>query len=180
MTTSGSRTLLRCTAASSAWTETDFLNSGQATVDTDQFMQDCADFIEKATRRLVDFDIRSTFLQNEWAAIQNADDDESRFCAMSARLGWDPYDLNESRQGQIFTLDDQLGELSGEAFPVINASEPLEDCAAILEAIEAAKPNELPLPDKATGFGSTPRTEPAQDCDLSTCVELSNIRGRPS
>ena len=146
MTTSGSRTLLRWTAGSSAWTKTYFLNSGQATVDTGQFMQNCADFIEKVTRRLVDCDIRSTFLQDEWAAIQNADDDESKFCAMSALLGWDPYDLDASLQNQIFTLADQLGELSGEAFPVINASAPLEDSEAILEAIDAAKPNELPLP----------------------------------
>ena len=109
-------------------------------------MQDCADFIEIVTRRLVGCDIRSTFLQDEWAAIQNADDDESKFCTMSAQLGWDPYDLDASQQNQIFTLADQLGELSGEAFPVINASAPLEDSEAILEAIEAAKPNELDLP----------------------------------
>ena len=146
MTTSGARTTLRWTVASSAWTRTDFLNSGQTTVDTGQFMQDCADFIEKVTRRLVDCDIRSTFLQDEWAAIQNADDDESKFCAMSARLGWDPYDLDASLQDQLFTLADRLGDLSGEAFPVINGSAPLEDSAAILEAIEAAKPNELDLP----------------------------------
>ena len=155
MTTSGSRTLLRWTAGSSAWTRTYFLNSGQATVDTGQFMQNCADFIEKVTRRLVDCDIRSTFLQDEWAAIQNADDDESRFCAMSAQLGWDPYDLDASLQDQLFTLADQLGELSGEAFPVINASAPLEDSAAILKAIEAAKPNELDLP-----FSPEPVAEP--------------------
>ena len=153
MTTSGARTTLRWTAGSSLWTKTDFLNSGHVTVDTDQFIQDCADFIEKVTRRLVDCDIRSTFLQDEWAAIQNADDDESKFCAMSAQLGWDPYDLDESQQGQILTLADRLGELSGEAFPVINASAPLEDCAAILEAIDAAKPNELPLPSLMRSYG---------------------------
>ena len=146
VTPSGARTTLRWTAGSSPWTKTDFLNSGQTTVDTDQFMQDCADFIEKVTRRLDARDVRSTFLQNEWAAIRNADDDESRFCAMSAQLGWDPYDLDESQHDQIFDLADQLGELSGEAFPVINASAPMEDSAAILEAIDAAKPNELPLP----------------------------------
>lgn len=146
MTTSGERTLLRWSAGSSPWTKTDFLSSGQATVDTDQFMQDCADFIEKVTRRLDARDIRSTFLQDEWAAIQNADDDESKFCAKSAQLGWDPYDLDESQQDQLFELADQLGGLSEEAFPVISASAPLEDCAAILEAIDAAKPNELDLP----------------------------------
>ena len=155
MTASGARTTLRWTVASSPWTRTDFLSSGQATVDTGQFMQDCADFIEKVTRRLVACDIRSTFLQEEWAAIQNADDDESKFCAMSAQLGWDPYDLDASLQDQLFTLADQLGELSGEAFPVINASAPLEDSAAILEAIEAAKPNELDLP-----FSPEPVAEP--------------------
>ena len=146
MTPSGAQTTLRWTAASSPWSRTDFLSSGQATVDTGQFMQDCADLIERVTRRLVACDIRSTFVQDEWAAIQNAGDDESKFCARSAQLGWDPYDLDESQQDQLFTLADQLGELSGEAFPVINAAAPLEDCGAILEAIDAARPNELDLP----------------------------------
>jgi len=142
---SGARIHLRWSAGSSFWTRTDFLNSGHETLDTEQFMQGCADFIEKVTRRLDAHGIRSTFLQDEWTAIQNAEDDEAKFCGMSAQLGWDPYDLDESQQGQVFTLVEQLGELSGEAFPVINASTALHDCAAILEAINAAKPNELEL-----------------------------------
>ena len=147
MTTSGARTLLQWDAGSSAWSKTDFLSSGHATVDSDQFMQDCADFIDKVARRLAACDIHSTFLQDEWAAIQNTDDDESRFCATSAQLGWDPFDLDESMQGQVIELVDRLGQLSDEAIPVIDASAPLKDCSAILEAIEAAKPNELRLQD---------------------------------
>ena len=146
VTPSGARTTLRWTGGSSPWTKTYFLNSGATIFDTDEFMQNCADFIEKVSRRLDARGIRSTFLQDEWAVIQNADADESQFCARSAQLGWDPYDLDQSQQGQIFELASQLGELSGEAFPVINASVPLKDCAAILEAIDAAKPNGLELP----------------------------------
>lgn len=102
ITTSGTRTRLQWTASSSTWTKTEFLNSGHATVSRKQLMQDCADFIDTVTRRLVAKDIHSTFLQDEWDAIQNADNDESRFCEMSAQLGWDPYDLDEPEQNELF------------------------------------------------------------------------------
>ena len=146
ITTSGSRTNLTWRRRSASWTKIKFLNEGQATVGSEQFMQDCADFIDRVTRRLSAQNIDSTFLQDEWAAIQATDDEESGFCSLSAGLGWDPYDLDEAMQGQITTLADQLGPLCAEAIPAISASAPLNDCSAILAAIRAARPNEFCLP----------------------------------
>ena len=123
-----------------------FLERGSATVERDQFMQACAEFVDRVIRRLIAHDIASTFLQDEWDAIQNADEDEQAFCEMSAGLGWDPYDLDDGLRGQVVDLAERLGDLRSEAVAVIDSVAPSRDCSALLAAIEAAKPNELPLP----------------------------------
>lgn len=146
ITPSGSQTHLAWSRRSASRTRLAFLNEGHAIVDRKQFMQDCADFIDKVTSRLLACGIESTFLQDEWAAIQTTDEDESEFCALSAGLGWDPYDLDDARQSHVVTLADQLGPLSAEAVPAIDSSTPLEDCSAILAAISVARTDGLRLP----------------------------------
>ncbi len=143
---SGGRTSLTWGDQSPGWTAVRFLDRGSATVERDQFMQGCNEFIDRVIRRLISHDISSTFLQDEWDAIQNADEDERAFCEMSAGLGWDPYDLDDSMRGQVVELAERLGELGTEAVAVIDSVEPSKDCSALLAAIEAAKPNELRLP----------------------------------
>ena len=143
---SGGRTSLTWGDQSPGWTAVRFLDRGSATVERDQFMQGCTEFIDRVIRRLISHDISSTFLQDEWDAIQNADEDEHAFCEMSAGLGWDPYDLDDSMRTQVVDLAERLGELGTEAVAVIDSVEPSKDCSALLAAIEAAKPNELRLP----------------------------------
>ena len=153
ITTSGSQTHLRWGRRSTSWAKLAFLDEGHAIVDRAQFMEDCADFIDRVTRRLLACGIESTLLQDEWTAIQATDEDESEFCALSAGLGWDPYDLDDAMQGHVVTLADQLGPLSAEAIPAIDASKPLDDCSAILAAIEEARSNTLRLPSGLTLIG---------------------------
>ncbi|MDE2823832.1 MAG: ImmA/IrrE family metallo-endopeptidase, partial [Chloroflexota bacterium] len=73
-------------------------------------------------------------------------------CEMSAGLGWDPYDLDDDSQGQVIALSEQLGDLREEAVPVIDSADPSKDCATILAAFEAAKPNLLMMDDKLPSF----------------------------
>jgi len=105
----------------------------------------CADLIERVIRRLVAFDIHNTLLQEEWSAIQAADGDESRFCEIAAGLGWDPYDLTRERQQQVLRVAEELGELRGEAVPIMDTSNPLRDVSLILSAVQTARPNSLHL-----------------------------------
>ena len=142
---SGSRTCLNWGGAPSQWTKVDFLQQGQEWVDGKELRKACADVIDRVIRRLAAFDIDDTFLQEEWAAIQSTDDEESSFCETAAGLGWDPYDLDESRRNQIFRLADELGQLRSEAVPVMDGSDTLEQCSAIVSALEAARPNGLRL-----------------------------------
>lgn len=153
ITTSGSQTHLRWGRKSTSWAKLAFLNEGHAIVDRAQLMEDCADFIDIVIRRLLARGIESTFLQDEWAAIQATDEDESEFCALSAGLGWDPYDLDDAMQGHVVALADHLGPLSTEAIPAIDASKPLDDCSAILAAIKYARSNKLRLPRGLTFIG---------------------------
>ena len=143
---SGGRTSLTWGDQGQGWTAVRFLDRGSAAVERDQFVQGCTEFIDRVIRRLISHDISSTFLQEEWDAIQNADEDEHAFCEMSAGLGWDPYDLDDSKREQVVDLAERLGELRSEAVPVIDSVTPSRDCSALLAAIEAAKPNVLPLP----------------------------------
>ena len=141
----GSRTSISWGSAPSPWTKVEFLDRGQAFVDREEFRQVCADLIDRVIRRLAAFDIHDTFLQDEWQAIQVADDQELSFCETAAGLGWDPYDLDESRRDQIFQLAAELGSLGSEAVPVIDTTDPLKESSAIAAALEAAKPNSLQL-----------------------------------
>ena len=149
---SGERTRLSWAPRPQPWARVRFLSSGSAVVDRQQFMQDCADFIDTVTRRLLAHGIGSTFLQDEWAAIQAADSDEASFCEVSAGLGWDPYDLDDDSRGRVIALSEQLGDLREEAVPVMDSADPSKDCSTILAAIEAAKPNVLLLDGALCSF----------------------------
>ncbi len=142
---SGTRTDISWGSEASPWSKVDFLNRGHASVETDEFRDACADLIDRVIRRLMDFGIQDTFLHEEWTAIQSADSEEVSFCETAAGLGWDPYDLDESKKGQVFRLAQELGPLSSEALPVIDGSNPLEDSSAIVAALEAARDNSLQL-----------------------------------
>ena len=149
---SGGRTQIRWGERPSDLTRIAFLRSGTAMVDREQFMHDCAAFIDSVVGRLLEYGISSTFLQDEWAAIRVTEEQEVRFCEMAAGMGWDPYDLDDDMRNQVVTLADRLGDLREEAVPVIDWEDPARDGSAILEAIEAARPNELPLGDVLSGI----------------------------
>ena len=142
---SGERVRLSWRRQSPEWSKLDFLNDGQVSLDLEGFMGTCADFIDSVVRRLRAFDVEGTFLQNEWATIQNADDEEEEFCRVAAELGWDPYNLSETKTEQIFQLDERLGHLRDEAVPVLDAADPVKESSAILAALAEAKDNSLQL-----------------------------------
>ena len=141
----GSRTRIGWGGAPSPWTKIDFLGQGHAFVESGAFREVCTDLVDKVTRRLAALGIHDTYLQEEWEAIQGADDEEASFCETAAGLGWDPYDLDESKRDQVFRLADELGPLLGEALAALDPVNPLEESHAITSALTAARPNGLQL-----------------------------------
>lgn len=121
------------------WCKTSFLEAGNAWVDSAEFQAVGSALIDQVIRRLEAHGIDDTLLQDEWAAIQAADADETQFCRTAAGLGWDPYDLDENRQQTIFQLGESLGSLLDEAIPALNGDNPDADSRIIVSTIAATK-----------------------------------------
>ena len=143
---SGARTHVVWERDRPPWTRVEFLDQGDIWMDSDEFREHCAGLIDQVIRRLVSLGIDETLLQEEWNAIQTADDDEARFCETAAGLGWDPYALGDGKRDCVLQFAEKLGELLGEAVPAMNTEGPYEDWFAVVDTIaEAKKFNSLPL-----------------------------------
>lgn len=132
----------------------EFRGSGSIVVDRDDFLRSCSELIGTVARRLEACGVASTHLHDEWAAIHAADDDEMAFCETAAGLGRDPYDIDDETERLILRVGESLGELRQEALPAINGSAPLAACAALDEAMAAARPHELRLSTHLLRAGS--------------------------
>ena len=139
------KTRLSWNPARSLWTRTEFLGDGEALVDGDEFRQTCSDFIDSVITRLDSFDVQDTFLQEEWDAIRNADDEETQFCQAAAALGWDPYALDDDAREHVIALGDMLGGLLGEALPALDSANPLAGASEIETALKGARNNRVYL-----------------------------------
>ena len=138
---SGDRTRLAWRSYAPQWTRVEFLNQGQVWVDKLEFRQACTELIDGVVRRLVSGGIEDTLLQEEWAAIQDTEQDgeELSFCEVAAGLGWDPYDLDVSQRDDVLQLANDLGELLEEAVQAVNPACLREQSSAIASAINDAR-----------------------------------------
>ena len=122
--TSGARTRLVWKRDVLRWTRVEFLDQGEAWIDSDEIRDACADLIDQVVRRLATFEVNGTLLEDEWDAIQSTDNEEAQFCRASAGLGWDPYSIGEVRQWWVLELAQRLGNLLGEAAPAFVEVDP--------------------------------------------------------
>lgn len=142
----GERTRLAWKSGLSPWTGIEFLHHGEAWVDSAGFRESCAGLMDRVIRRLESFQIDGTLLQEEWTAIQAADEEEAEFCAATAGLGWDPYAMDDGKRDRVLLLAGKLGEVLAEAVPSLDTEGFLrEDWLSIPRAIAEAKVNGLLL-----------------------------------
>ena len=141
----GTRTRLAWWNNVTRWTRVEFLNKDRESVDSIEFQETCADFIDRVIQRLMCLGVEETFLQQDWEAIRTADADESKFCEAAAGLGWDPFALDDERRTKVLELSGELGELLGEAIPALDSNDPGTGSAAIAFAISDAKANGVSL-----------------------------------
>ena len=140
----GARVRLAWSRGQLSWSKIKFLNDGSVFLDAQEFQECCADLIDRAVRRLAAFDINGTFLQEEWSAIQAADEEESQFCAAAAGLGLDPYSIDESRRRSLLRLADRFhAPFLQEAVTIIDPQSIDASSNSIAEAMRAAKSNGL-------------------------------------
>lgn len=136
----------RLVAESFKWGQLDYQGGGQVSVDTNAFRESCVELVDLVVRRLVSCGIEGTFLQEEWAAVQAADEDESRFCRTAAGLGWDPYALADAEREAVIRLEQVLDEsIFEEAIAVLDAEYLEAETTAIAAALQPGNGTPLPL-----------------------------------
>ena len=142
----GNQTQLAWTPASFPRAKLDYQCADQIRIDGNEFRESCTDLVDGVIRRLVSCGAEGTTLQEEWAAIQAADQDESLFCKTAAGLGWDPYALSDSQQEAVLRLEDVLdAAVFEEAIAVLDVEHLQAQATGIAAALEPANGTRLPL-----------------------------------
>ena len=142
----GGQVLLASTPASLGWAKLDYHGGDEVGIDRNAFRESCADLVERVVRRLVSCGVEGTILQEEWAAIQAADQDESLFCRTAAGLGWDPYALTDAQREAVLQLGEVLNAaVREEAIAVLDAEHVQAQATGIAAALNPARGTRLPL-----------------------------------
>ncbi|MET9415881.1 hypothetical protein ABZY03_17215 [Streptomyces klenkii] len=87
-----------------------FASRGNSCVESAAFTASLAAFVDAVADRLAGQGITGTPLQEEWAAVRSADEEEAAFCRIAARLGLDPYSEAEPYEADIVKAAEQLPE----------------------------------------------------------------------
>ena len=133
----GTQTCLAWTSQELPTAELDFQGDGEVWIDRGEFRERCADLVERVIHRLAHCGVDGTVLQEEWASIQAADQEEALFCRTAAGLGWDPYALTDAQRTAVLRLEDDLDKaILDEAIPVLDANDLAASAAAIARALD--------------------------------------------
>ena len=142
----GARTRLAWTPERLEWANVEFLRTGGAWIESDEFRDRCSEFVDLVVRRLAALDVEGTLLQEEWTAIRTAGADESKFCRVAAGLGWDPYAVDDAQRAAVLGLENVLsGAVLEDAVAILDADSLDADATAIAGALAAGKAAGLSL-----------------------------------
>ena len=159
---SGERIRLAWTSNREQWSRIEFLDEGLAWVDREEFQECCSALVERVVQRLVSLGVEGTLLQEEWASIQAADQDEALFCKTAAGLGLDPYALDEARRASVIRLEKALShDWFEEAVAVLDTERIDAQVASIAAALAAGESTSLSL-DRLRSIGSIPADAEAE------------------
>ena len=114
-------------------------------VSAHELFETFTELVNQVLRRLASLGVAGTALEEEWAAVRSADDEESSFCRAAARLGWDPYAIDDQRRDQVLVLAERLGRLFDEAAPVLDPNDLEAGSLAIIETLEEAGATHFPF-----------------------------------
>jgi hypothetical protein len=102
-------------------------------------VEDCLRrFVDAVVMRLDENNLAETPLQQEWAAIQNADAEEQAFCNAAARLGVDPYAVEKPLETDILQAATTIRpEILDDFFSLTTARQLPEQTEQLAEAIHS-------------------------------------------
>jgi hypothetical protein len=115
-----------------------FLASGHAVLCGNAFETSVREFVSAVVGRLDDMGLSATTLHEQWLAIQNADADEQEFCRAAARLGTDPYTVDNQLETEILNVSSRIRpELLNDFLSVANADQLGTQTTALEAATES-------------------------------------------
>lgn len=87
-----------------------FLSTGNVVAPSREVAASLAALVEDMLTRLSEMGQAETPLHKEWRAISQADGEERDFCATVARMGLDPYEIEDDFAKQVIEVATQLAE----------------------------------------------------------------------
>jgi len=85
-----------------------FASDGSLMIRTDDVRRELTAIVGHVIERLAETGLPKTPLTEDWTEIANADAEEQAFCETSARLGLDPYSIDDSTAAEIINIADQI------------------------------------------------------------------------
>lgn len=110
-----------------------FLSSGHAWLPRTAVFDALCAFVSAVIARLDESGVSGTTLHEQWECIQNADADEKEFCRAAARLGIDPYTVDEQLEAAILNV---ASRIRGELVPDFLSLATVAELAAQASALE--------------------------------------------
>jgi hypothetical protein len=119
-----------------------FLESGSAYLKLDDVQRSLWAFITSVVARLDQSDVRDTFLQQEWAALNSIDQEEADFCVAAATLGIDPFDVDDSVASALLDVARTIpASVRREFLAVASQGDLRRDTSDVAAGIETARRN---------------------------------------
>ncbi len=97
----GETTRIESTRCSAEKESVEYLVEDHAEVDAKDVRRELSNLVDLVCERLASQNISGTLLQDEWNAIQNMNREELAFCAACAKLGQDPFNIDDDTAENI-------------------------------------------------------------------------------
>lgn len=120
----------------------EFTSRGVAYVEIEDFRASVLQFVTAVVKRLHEFEITGTLLQEELEAITRTTPEEEEFCAAAAALGLEPYAIAGSDANRIVSVANELPRsVIGEFFAAAEFPRLGDQAKQLLSGIEATRSN---------------------------------------
>jgi hypothetical protein len=125
-----------------------FLTQADTVLQADAVLAAAAELIDGTVRRLEDGGVTGTLLQDEWASIQKADQEEQDYCLVAAAWGQDPYDTPPDVQRLLLDVGTKIADagLLADLSRAVPRNGLGDSIGWLLDASNALKPRAVDLP----------------------------------
>jgi hypothetical protein len=116
-----------------------FVSVGDAWVRSEEVTEGLAKLVDHVLDRLAEAGLPKTRLSEEWAEIASTDEEEGAFCRTVARLGLDPYSVDDRTAAEVLDVAERLPvALAGDFFDSADPRDVRRAGAWTLRALGAA------------------------------------------